>query len=507
MNCLVGIDIGTSAAKAVLIDETGREIAAATSAYPLATPQPLWAEQDPEHWWLGAVACLREVLTKGRVRASEVAGLGLSGQMHGLVLLDQAGEVLRPAILWNDQRTGPQCDALTRQLGLETLLAWTGNPVLPGFTLPKLLWVRENEPEIFRRTARFLLPKDYVRYRLTGEMTTEVSDASGTSLFDVARRRWSDDMFNATRIPRAWAPPSVESTTVAGRIHAKAAAATGLTAGTPVVAGGGDQASQAIGTGLYREGRVAVSLGTSGVVFAPTARPLVDTRGRLHTFCHAAPGLWHVMGVMLAAGGSFRWYRDVFGKQEKTAAATLGVDPYELMTAEAAKAPPGCEGLLFLPYLSGERTPHPDPRARGAFLGLSLRHEKAHTIRAVLEGVCFGLRDSFELIRELGLIAADVRVSGGGARSPLWRQILADVLATPVATINVVEGASLGAALLAGVGVGLFPDVGAACEAAVREGERHQPRPAETQTYRDLYRIYRDLYPTLRPVFEALAAD
>ncbi len=506
MRYLLGIDIGTTAAKALLLKESGQVVAISSSDYPLSTPRPLWSEQKPEDWWQATCACFRQIQKAVGFRPEQVAGIGLSGQMHGLVLLDQNGSVLRPAILWNDQRTGAQCERITRLVGFERLLDLTGNPVLPGFTAPKLIWIHENEPEMFAQTKHFLLPKDYVRFRLTGEYFTEVSDASGTSLFDVKRRTWSQAMFDALNIPISWAPHCMESVEITGRLSPTAASECGLAAGTPVVGGGGDQAAQAIGTGLTREATVSVTLGTSGVVFAPTNSPRTDPHGRLHSFCHAVPGMWHVMGVMLAAGGSLRWYRDVFADNEKAKAAELGIDPYELLMAEAAKAPTGCEGLVFLPYLSGERTPYPDPNARGAFVGITLRHAKSHMIRAVLEGVGFGLGDSMELIRTQGIEPRLVRVSGGGARSALWRQILADIFGTEVATVSVTEGAALGAALLAGVGVGVFADVSSACECTIREDSRLSPDPAAVALYRRLYPQYRGLYRALKPSFDNTTA-
>jgi xylulokinase len=502
---LLGVDVGTTGAKTLLLDERGGVLAAATVDYPLSTPRPLWAEQNPEDWWDATAAGVRRVCEIAGVGGAAIGAVGLTGQMHGLTLLDDASRVLRPAILWNDQRSAPQCRRITEQIGFARLLELTGNPVLPGFTAPKIVWVRENEPDVYRQARHFLLPKDYVRFRLTGEFATEVSDASGTSLFDVAGRRWSAEMFAALDIPEAWAPRCAESPEISGRVSPKAAASTGLAAGTPVVGGGGDQAAQAIGAGLACEGLASATLGTSGVVFAPTAQPAIDPQGRLHAFCHAVPGLWHVMGVMLAAGGSLRWLRDCLGDAEKAEAARRGVDPYEVLTEQAATAPPGCEGLLFLPYLSGERTPHPDPHARGAFIGLTLRHGKPHLVRAVLEGVAFGLRDGLELIRAQGIAPREIRASGGGARSPLWRSILADVFLAPIVTLNVAEGAAYGAALLAGVGAGVFPSVAAACEQTVRAVAVAAPDPSRAASYDRLWRVYRALYPALKPTFDNLA--
>jgi len=500
---LLGLDIGTSCSKAVLLDAAGRVVATATAEYGLATPRPLWAEQDPADWWTACVAVIRQVLAAPGVQPAAVRGVGLSGQMHGLVLLDGAGAVLRPCILWNDGRSGPQCAAITAQLGLPRLLEWIANPVLPGFSAPKLLWVRDHEPDVYARVAQVLLPKDYVRYCLTGAYATEVSDASGTALLDVQNRRWSAAMLDALDVPAAWLPPVYESSAISARVSAAAAAVTGLPLGLPVVGGAGDQAAQAVGSGIVQQGVVSVTLGTSGVVFAATDRFRLEPQGRLHAFCHAIPGAWHVMGVMLSAGGSLRWYRDTLGQSEVAQAAAQGIDSYELLTAEAATTPPGAEGLLFLPYLSGERTPYSDPDARGVFFGLTLRHRKAHLTRAVLEGVTYGLRDSLELLRALGVEITQVRASGGGAASPLWRQILADVLESEIVLTNSTAGAAFGAALLAGVGVGLYPDVPAACAATIRVTERVTPGPA-ARIYADYYPHYRALYPTLAPHFQAL---
>ena len=506
MGCLLGLDISTTGAKALLIDEGGTVMASATTEYPLSTPRPLWAEQAPEDWWQGACASIGMVLQRASLRGDDVGGVGLTGQMHGLVLLDASGKVLRPAILWNDQRTGPQCDEIAdRAGGLSQLLEWTGNAVLPGFTAPKILWVRQNEPAMYQRAAHVLLPKDYVRYRLTGEYATEVSDASGTSLLDVAQRRWSEPMLRVLDIPAGLLPRCTESPEVSGRIDELAAKATGLKTGTPVVGGAGDQAAQAVGSGSIRPGVVSVTLGTSGVVFASSEKFFAEAQGRLHAFCHGVPGKWHLMGVMLSAGGSFRWLRDSLGETERSTALASGGDPYDLLTREAALAPLGSDGLLFLPYLTGERTPHPDPMARGAFVGLTVRHRKSHMIRSVLEGVAFGLRDSLELIKGLGVPIGQVRASGGGARSPMWRQILADVFGAELVMVNVTEGAAYGAALLAGVGTGIFANVEEAVGRTVRVTQSTSPIADDSRQYAELYSVYRSLYPALRPACHALA--
>ena len=504
MAFLLGIDVSTTATKAVLMDEQGEVAALAASRYSFLTPHEQWTEQEPGLWWNATITSVRRVLAESKIRPLEVAGIGLTGQMHGMTLLDASGEVIRPCILWNDQRTTAECGAITELVGANRVLELTGNPVLTGFTAPKILWVREHEPEHYARIAHVLLPKDYVRYKLTGEFLTDVSDASGTALFDVGRRCWSEEMLRALGLSREWFPEATESPTPSAKVNSVGARETGLLEGTPVVAGAGDQAAQAVGTGVVREGIVSVTIGTSGVVFAATDAYRVEPQGRLHAFCHAVPGEWHLMGVMLSAGGSFRWYRDTLGQPEKEIAQVTGQDVYDILTREAATAPAGSEGLLFLPYLSGERTPYPDPAARGVFFGLSLRHEKRHLTRAVLEGVSYGLRDSLELVRSLGLQVGQVRASGGGAQSELWRQILADVFDTTIVTVNATEGAAYGAAVLAGVGTGVYPTVPQACDAVLRVRDEHMPGPA-TETYARLYPRYRALYAALAPQFQAMA--
>lgn len=506
MGYLLGIDVSTTGAKALLVSERGEVIAGVATEYPLSTPCPLWSEQAPADWWQGSCSSIREALRTAGLKGAEVTSVGLTGQMHGLVMMDQSGAVLRPAILWNDQRTGAQCAEITEKAGgLGRLLELTGNAVLPGFTAPKIVWVQKNEPAVYDRTAHVLLPKDYLRYCLTGEYATEVSDASGTCLLDVAHRRWSDRMLSILGIPKEWLPPCTESPVVSGRISPKAALETGLKAGTPVVGGAGDQAAQAVGSGVVQPGIISVTSGTSGVVFAHSDRFAVEAQGRLHAFCHAVPGKWHLMGVMLSAGGSFRWLRDSLGEPERTSASAIGKDPYDLLTYSASQAPAGSDGLLFLPYLTGERTPHPDPQARGAFIGLTVMHRKCHIIRSVLEGVSFGLRDSLELIRSLGVPITQVRASGGGSRSRLWRQIQADVFGQELVLVNVTEGAAFGAALLAGVGAGVFASVEEAVAQAVQISERVAPIPADVDRYQANYAVYQSLYPALKPCFQALA--
>jgi xylulokinase len=491
----LGIDVSTTGAKALIVDDRGRLLASESTPLALSTPRPLWAEQDPRDWWTAALASIRRARSAAGLAAGEVAVVGLTGQMHGLVLVDASHEVLRPAILWNDQRTGAECDAIRERVGRARLIATAGNDALPGFTAPKILWVRAHEPEVLARTRWILLPKDYVRLCLTGEAAMDKADGSGTLLFDLARRDWSGEICDALEVPQAWLPPTYEGPTVTGTVSRAAAEAAGLRAGTPVVAGGGDQAAGAVGVGAVRPGIVSVTLGTSGVVFATTDAPLVEPEGRLHAFCHAVPGRWHVMGVMLSAAGSLQWYRDT---------CAPGV-PFDALVAEAAEVPPGCEGLIFLPYLSGERTPHPDPHARGAFVGLTLRHRRAHMTRAVLEGVAFGLRDSFDLLGQVGARSAgEVRVAGGGARGALWRSIVASVLGVDVVRVTSTEGAAFGAALLAGVAGGAWADVDAACDGTIAITGRDRPDEEATGVYRRLHGRYRALYPALRDHMHAL---
>jgi xylulokinase len=462
--------------------------------YDFSVPRPLWSEQTPGLWWDGTVAAIRSVVASTGVSGEDIAAIGLTGQMHGAVVLDRAGEVLRPAILWNDQRTGPECDVIREAVGPERLVAITGNDALTGFTAPKLVWIRDHEPEIWQRVAHVLLPKDFVRLRLTGAYALDKADGAGTILFDLAARDWSPEVLHALEIDPAWMPPTFEGPAVTGAITREAAAATGLREGTPVVAGGGDQAANGVGVGAVVPGVIALSLGTSGVIFAATDQPLFEPQGRVHAFCHAVPERWHMMSVMLSAAGSLRWFRD---------ALAPGVAFGELV-ASAADVPVGSEGLLFLPYLTGERSPHPDPLARGAFVGLTLAHDRRHLTRAVLEGVAYGLRDGLDLMTDAGMPApSQIRASGGGTASPLWRQILADVLGAEIATVNTTEGAAYGAGLLAAVGAGWFPSVDAACSALVTATTAATPGP-DAPAYAEAHAIYRDLYPALAPSFRRM---
>jgi xylulokinase len=496
---LLGIDVGTTGVKAVLIDPAGTVVATATEEYPLSTPQPLWSEQNPADWWRGTQAALKRVVQESGVPAPDIAGLGLTGQMHGAVFLDMEDQVIRPAMLWNDGRTAAQCAEITERVGEQRLLEIAGNPALTGFQAPKLLWLREHEPDGYARMAHLLLPKDYIRLLLTGERATDVSDAAGTLLLDLRARDWSGEILDALEIPRAWLPRNYEGPQVTGRLRDEVAGALGLPHGLPVIAGGGDNAAAAVGNGVIREGSITSSIGTSGVLFAHSDEIRLDPQGRLHTFCHAVPGAYHLMAVTLAAGGSLRWLRDTLADP---ASPTLD---YDQLGTEAEVVPPGSEGLLFLPYLYGERTPHRDPLARGAFVGLTARHGRGHLVRAVMEGVTYSLRDGLEIMRGMGLDVGEVRVTGGGARSELWRQMQADVFGAPITRMRAEEGPAFGAALLAGVGAGVYKDVSAAVNAAVATTASVEPNQTDGAAYNRGYAIYRTLYGALKPTFDALA--
>ncbi|MDD2522612.1 MAG: xylulokinase [Anaerolineaceae bacterium] len=491
----LGIDVSTTSSKALIIDQNGEVLGTTTSPHTLSSPKPLWSEQDPEEWWQAVIQSIQQVITQTNIQSTEIDAIGLTGQMHGLVLLDEHGEVLRPAILWNDQRCQPQCDEIHQKVGKERFIQISGNVALPGFTAPKILWVAENEPEVYTRARHVLLPKDFIRYKLTGEYAMDKADGSGTVLFDLNARDWSDELLDTLGIPREWMPPTYEGPEITGRVTGTAAALTGLSPWTPVTAGGGDQAAGAVGVGAVEPGIVGLVVGTSGVIFATTPEPLIEPEGRLHAFCHAVPGLWHFMGVMLSAAGSLQWYRD-----------TLALEmSFDELLLEAESVPAGSEGLLFLPYLSGERTPHPDPLARGAFIGLTLRHSRGHMTRAVLEGVAFGLKDCFNLILNAGLQQiSQVRASGGGTKGALWRQILADVLESELVSVNTTEGGAFGAALLAGVGLGAWSDVQTACRETIHVTGTTTPNPENYPAYRASYQVYSQLYPLLKNTFQQL---
>jgi len=491
MGLVLGIDVSTTATKAVLVDARGTVIGIGTAEYGVQIPHPRWSEQAPQAWWDAARVAIRAVLASTGRTGVDIETIGLTGQMHGAVLLDASGAVLRPAILWNDQRTGAECDEIRATVGPDRLIAITGNDAVTGFTAPKLLWVRRHEPATWARLAHVLLPKDYLRHRLTGGYAMDKADGSGTILFDLAARTWSAEVLDDLGLDPAWFPPTFEGPEVTGTVTATAAVSTGLRAGTPVVAGGGDQAANGVGVGAVSEDTVALSLGTSGVIFAATHAPIHEARGRVHAFCHAVPGRWHLMSVMLSAAGSLRWFHD---------ALAPGEDFGDLVVS-AAEVRAATDGLFFLPYLSGERSPHPDPFARGAFVGLTLGHDRRHLTRAVLEGVAFGLRDGLDLMLAAGMARpAQIRASGGGLASPAWRQILADVLDAELVTTSTTEGAAFGAAILAAVGAGWFPDVPAATAALVRTRPAAAPGP-ELAAYGEAHAAYRELYPALAPFF------
>ena len=502
MSVTLGIDIGTSGTKTIAIDETGAILATAAREYPCEHPRPGWSEQDPDLWWRASAATVRQVLESGKFAVGDVVGVGLSGQMHGSVFLDAEGKVVRPALLWNDQRTGKQAAEIeVKAGGREGLVRLVANRALTGFTAPKLLWLREHEPAHWDQVRQVLLPKDYIRFKLSGTYATEVSDAAGTLLLDVANRRWSRELLELLDLDPALLPECFESFEVSATVSQIGSDATGLPVGTRIVGGGGDQPAGAVGNGIVRPGVVSATMGTSGVVFAHTAESGFDPLGRLQRGCHAIPGAWCAMGVVLAAAGSYQWFRNKLGQEQIAQAQAQGIDPYILLNEEAAQAEPGAEGLFFLPYLTGERAPYYDSDARGAWVGLSVRHGRPELIRSVLEGATYAMRDSLELIREMGVTIEQIRLSGGGARSPLWRQIQADIYGNDVHTVNAHEGPGFGVALLALVGAGVFSSVPEACDNTIRLADQTTVRP-DVKTFHDRgYAIYRKLYADLRETY------
>jgi len=507
MKYWLGLDIGTGGSRALLVNEDGVVAGGVTAPHEdIRMPQPLWAEQDPENWWRAAQQAIRGVLQETGVGSDDVAAVGLSGQMHGLVLLDQKNEVLRPAIIWCDQRCQDQVDWINATAGAAMVLEQTANPVLTGFTAPKLLWVRDHEPAVYERVRHVLLPKDYIRWRLTGEFAGDVSDSSGTALFDVVKRRWAGPLIEKLGIEHSILPAVFESTELTGVISEVVSGHTGLNAGTPVVGGAGDQAASAVGNGIVEPGLVSATIGTSGVVFSHLDEVAYDRRGRVHTFCHAVPGKWHVMGVTQGAGLSLQWFRNQLAGDLVAEAGRRGLDPYELITEEAASAPAGSEGLVWLPYLMGERTPHLDAQARGGWIGLTARHRRAHMARAVIEGVSYSLKDCLEIVKSLGVEATQVRASGGGARSGFWRRVLAATLDLPIVTLESQEGSAYGAALLAMAGSGGFGLVEEACRTAIQERNRVEPDADWRVCYAEGYKSFQELYPALRPLFPGMSA-
>ena len=505
MAYLIGVDLGTSGTKTVLFAEDGTVAASCTIEYPLYQPQNGWAEQDPLDWWNAVCGTTKAVIAKAGISASEIKGVGLSGQMHGLVMLDKSGNVLRKSIIWCDQRTAKECEEITQKVGAENLIKITANPALTGFTASKIMWVKNNEPEIYEKCAHILLPKDFIRYKLTGEFATEVSDASGMQLLDVPNRKWSDQVLDALQIEKSLLGKVYESPEITGKVTKAASDLTGLAEGTAVVGGAGDNAAAAVGTGTVQDGRAFTTIGTSGVVFAHTSKLSIDPKGRVHTFCCAVPGAWHVMGVTQGAGLSLKWFRDNFCHEEMVAAAGMKKDPYFLMDKQAEEIPIGSDRLLYLPYLMGERTPHLDPNCRGVFFGLSAMHTRQHLLRAVMEGVTFSQRDSVEVLREMGVSINEMLACGGGGSSPLWRQMLADVYGCPVKTVVSKEGPALGVAILAGAGTGVYSSVQDGCAAVIKTNPPQNPISQNSAEYEKFYNIYRALYPALKNNFSELA--
>ncbi len=506
MSHLLGIDIGTSGTKTLICDRKGKLLATAMAEHPISSPKPGWSEQDPQDWWSAVGKATKVVVKKARIKGADVSGIGLSGQMHGSVFLGDDPRPLRPALLWNDQRTSEQCRQIEEKAGgREALIELVANPALTGFTAPKILWVRQHEPRVYEKTRHILLPKDYIRYRLTGEYATEVSDASGMLLLDVVNRTWSDRLLGLLEIDRSLLPRLHESPEVTGRLHKEGATALGLKEGTPVVGGAGDQAAGAVGNGIVMPGIVSATLGTSGVVFAHSDSPARDPRGRVHTMCHAVPGKWCVFGCMLSAGGSFQWLRNTLGADEMSRAKRKGVDPYELLVARAQSAPAGSEGLFFLPYLTGERCPHPDPSARGGWIGITSRTTRDMLIRSLMEGVTFGMRDALEIMREMGIPMTEIRASGGGARSAFWRQLQADIYQLPIVLTNAAEGPAYGVALLAGVGTGIWSSVEEACKAGINPTQKVKPGTKASDIYNRFYATYDKLYGDLKERFGEIA--
>jgi xylulokinase len=504
MSYVIGCDIGTSGTKAIVVSESGKILSKVTVEYPLLTPHPGWAEQDPDTWYKATLGAIAGAVRKAGVSAKDVKSLGFSGQMHSSVFLDKNGKVLRPALLWCDTRTHAECLEITRKVGEANLRKWVSNPALEGFTLPKILWVKKHEPKIYAQIAQVLMPKDYVRYKLTGALATEVSDAAGTLYFDVKNRRWSKEILDKLDISHLWFPQVVESQDICGHLTAASAKALGLKVGTPIVGGGADNTCGAVGNGIIQTGDVMASLGTSGVFFAQTDQVKVDPKLRVHSFCHSVPKKWYLMGVMLSAGYSLQWYRDSLGLYEKEQGKRTGRGGYNTLSDEAQKAPEGSEGLIFLPYLMGERTPHKDPYARGAFVGISARHGRAHFARSVFEGMIFGMRDSLEIFRELKVPIRRVVATGGGAVNPFQRQLQADIYGEEVVTVNSQEGPAYGAAILAMVGAHLYPSVPAACSKLIRVATRTSPRAKQVKIYNGWYSEFRKLYPALKDSFKSI---
>ncbi len=506
MSNLIGFDIGTTSARCLLINKSGKLIASSTKEYGMEIPGPGWAQQNPEDWWDAAVCTVREVLAKSGINSSDISAIGLAGQMHSSVFLDSRGKVIRPAILWCDQRTSNQCDRIYNVFGgKKEFIKLSYNKALTGFTAPKILWLSDVEPHNYKKIFKILLPKDYIRYKLSGTYATEVSDASGTALFNVKDRKWSDEIIKGLSINKDFLPPVFESSRISSYVSKEASEITGILQGVPIVGGGGDQAAGAVGSGIVHEGIISDYLGTSGVVFAHSDTPVYDPEGRLHSFCHAVEGAWHLMGVTLAATGSYKWYYDNFGILEEIASEYKGLSGYELLNKQAEKSPPSSEGLLFLPYLSGERTPYSDPDARGIFFGISYIHGPGHFARAVMEGVSYSQYDCLNIMKDLGITSDKIVLFGGGARSKLWRQIISDIFNTKIVTLNVEEGPSYGAAIIAGVGSGMYKDVREATDMIIKETTETNPISENTKKYLKHYKIYQSLYNNLKENYKELS--
>lgn len=505
MKFLLGLDVGTTSTRTVAIDENSKLVASSTSDYKLITPKPGWAEQIPDDWWIASIKTIKDVIEKSNIPAENIACVGLSGQMHGSVFLDNDENVIRPAILWCDQRTFKQCETIYKIFGYDDFIKLSYNRALPGFTAPKILWLKENEPENYKKVSKILLPKDYIRYKLSNTYATEVSDASGTILMDIPSRNWSEEILNGLHIKKSLLPDVFESVIISSKVSKEASNLTGLIEGTPIVGGSSDNAAGAVGSGIIRSGLISDSIGTSGVVFAHVDKPLYDPEGRVHSFCHAVPGKWHLTGVTLSAAGSLRWYFDKFGPTREISKDFPDIKGYDLLDKQAERVPVGSDGLIFLPYLSGERTPYADPDARGAFFGISYIHGPDHFVRSIMEGVAFSQLDCLNLMRDLNVNSDKVILFGGGAKSSIWRQIIADILNSKIVTLNVEEGPSFGAAIIAGAGCGIYPSIKEGIDKIINENKENNPIVENVEKYKKLYAIYKSLYEDLKDNFKRLS--
>lgn len=506
MKFLLGLDIGTTSTRTAIIDENSKPVASSISNYKLITPKPGWAEQIPDDWWIASIKTIKDVIKKSNVSPENIACIGLSGQMHGSVFLDSSGNVIRPAILWCDQRTFKQCETIYKIFGYDGFIKLSYNRALPGFTAPKILWLKENEPENYKKVSKILLPKDYIRYKLSNTYATEVSDASGTILMDIPSRNWSNEILNGLHIKRSLLPEVFESDIISSKVSKEASNLTGLIEGTPIVGGGSDNAAGAVGSGIIRSGLISDSIGTSGVVFAHMDRPLYDSQGRVHSFCHAVPGKWHLTGVTLSAAGSLRWYFDEFGPSKEIIKNFPDIKGYDLLDKQAERVPAGSDGLIFLPYLSGERTPYADPDARGVFFGISYLHGPDHFVRSIMEGVAFSQLDCLTLMRDLNINSDKIILFGGGAKSSTWRQIIADILNSKVVTLNVEEGSAFGAAIIAGAGCGIYSNIEEGVNKIINEDKENNPIAENVEKYKKLYAIYKLLYKDLKDNFKKLSS-